>query len=168
MGQIRDLFQIRYCSFWSPERNVLNLIWTNPCICPIWGQTDPLWAQSWSTWFKVTIFITFWFYTNQDTTNKTVKDGQTDIHFHFIMWKGVLYVLLHTLLIIKTSSVNCSDYFKLVFRSSNKLCQCSNMNILQELYMEMIATPRCTQCERLGLGLPGGGQTAGAGRLFSP
>ena len=28
------------------SQNVLNQIWKNPRICPIWGQSDPLWALS--------------------------------------------------------------------------------------------------------------------------
>ena len=43
-----DFFQIRFSTFGAPAPNVLNLIWKNPRICPIWDQFDPLWVKIWS------------------------------------------------------------------------------------------------------------------------
>ena len=44
MRQIRDFFRSNSVHFGSPSQNVLNLIWKKSRICPIWGQSDPLWG----------------------------------------------------------------------------------------------------------------------------
>ena len=39
--------------FGSVSQNVLNLIWKkNPRIGAIWGQSDPLWSQTYHLWFN--------------------------------------------------------------------------------------------------------------------
>ena len=42
-------------SILAPIQNVLNLIWKNPRIFPIWSQSDPLWCQNCHPWVTLVL-----------------------------------------------------------------------------------------------------------------
>ena len=46
MGQIRDFFRSDFSAFGAPAPNALKSDLKKPRICPIWGQSDPLWSQT--------------------------------------------------------------------------------------------------------------------------
>ena len=46
MGQIRGFFRSYFSEFGAPAPNALKSDLKKPRICPIWGQSDPLWSQT--------------------------------------------------------------------------------------------------------------------------
>ena len=46
MGQIRGFFRSDFSAFGAPAPNALKSDRKKPRICPIWGQSDPLWSQT--------------------------------------------------------------------------------------------------------------------------
>ena len=45
MGQIRGFFRSDFIAFDAGAPNALKSDSKMPRICPIWGQSDPLWSQ---------------------------------------------------------------------------------------------------------------------------
>ena len=49
-GQIQGFFRSDFSSFGAPAPNALKSDLEKPRICPIWGQSDPLWSQTYHPW----------------------------------------------------------------------------------------------------------------------
>ena len=49
-GTNPGLFQIRFQCIWRPAPNALKSDLIKSRICPIWGQSDPLWSQTYHPW----------------------------------------------------------------------------------------------------------------------
>ena len=50
IGQIRDFFRSDFSAFGAPAPYALKSDLKKPRICPIWGQSDPLWSQTYHPW----------------------------------------------------------------------------------------------------------------------
>ena len=46
IGQIRDFFRSDFSTFGAGAPNALKSDLKKPRICPIWGQSEPLWSQT--------------------------------------------------------------------------------------------------------------------------
>ena len=47
MGQIRDFFKSAFSTFWRPAPKCTEIWSEKSRICPIWGQSEPLWGRIW-------------------------------------------------------------------------------------------------------------------------
>ena len=54
MGQIRGFFRSDFSAFGAPAPKALKSDLKKPRICLIWGQSDPLWSQTYHPWLLVT------------------------------------------------------------------------------------------------------------------
>ena len=52
-GTIRGFIRSDFSAFGAPAPNALKSDLKKPCICPIWGQSDSLWSQTYS-WRSMT------------------------------------------------------------------------------------------------------------------
>ena len=52
-GTNPGLFQIRLQCIWRGAPNALKSDLKKPRICSIWGQSDPLWSQTYHPWLKL-------------------------------------------------------------------------------------------------------------------
>ena len=55
IGQIRDFFRSDFSAFGAGAPNTLKSDLKKPRICPIWGQSDPLWSQTSHPWLTTEI-----------------------------------------------------------------------------------------------------------------
>ena len=46
MGEIQEFFRSDFSAFGAPAPNALKSDLKKSRICPIWGQSDPLWSQT--------------------------------------------------------------------------------------------------------------------------
>ena len=53
MGQIRGFFRSDFSAFGTGAPNALKSDLKKPRICPIWGQSDPLWSQTYHPWLAM-------------------------------------------------------------------------------------------------------------------
>ena len=54
MGQIRGFFRSNFSAFGTGAPNALKSDLKKPRICPIWGQSDPIWSQTYHPWGEET------------------------------------------------------------------------------------------------------------------
>ena len=86
----------------SVSQNVPYLIWKNPRICPIWGQSNPHWAQIW--WprcWGLLLFDTWWCGEVEKTPAKTINrsvsmaiDTHRQIASHYTCQIGAIIIEL--------------------------------------------------------------------------
>ena len=102
-GTNPGLFQIRFQCIWRTAPNALKSDLKKPGICPIWGQSDPLWGQTYHPCVRHTAKSGCDWYRIVEIWNSFISQISRDISSFWDDLQPSVYDLLFTTVNIRPS-----------------------------------------------------------------